>query len=37
MLEIVLFNQPCLLTTPNTELCIHAVSIAHAQAQYNKH
>ena len=34
MLEIMLFDQPRLLTTPNTTLCINAVSIAHSQAQF---
>ena len=34
MLEIVLFDQPCLLTTPSTVLCIHAALVAHARAQY---
>ena len=34
MLEIVLFVRPRLLTTPGAALCIPAVSIAHAQAQY---
>ena len=34
MLEIVLFDPSRLLTTPSTALCIPAVSIAHAQAQY---
>ena len=34
MLEILLFDRPHVLTTPSTELCTHAVSIAHAQAQY---
>ena len=33
MLEIMLFDWPYLLTTPSTALHIHAVLIAHAQAQ----
>ena len=31
-----LFDQPHLITTPSTALCIHVVLIAHAQAQYRK-
>ena len=37
MLEIVLFDRPCLLTTPSLvlyTLYINAASIVHAQAQF---
>ena len=34
MLEIVLFDQPHLVITPSTALCIHTGSIAHARAKY---
>ena len=34
VLEIVPFDQPCPITTLTTALCIYAVSIVHAHAQF---